>query len=239
MAAPAPRADSVSGASVGEHTFLKRPQHVVAVAPAVCGEMEQERSAHCVVAGEQKRARIVSFNVKVRESFATSNVAVLALPVPQHLKPRVSTEHGTKPAVAPFSRGKDDAWTMAAKRRPEAVAAAKRRKTAAPNQAPEPKRASLGFDVKSRGKESGVPASATERLNRRMEAELDALGGLLKKAALLSRSVPLAVKADARIAAAKRQPEAPSATKARKSNSLHCVHSFVRQSHTGLYLGRP
>jgi hypothetical protein len=139
MAAPAPRADSVSGASVG-----KRPRGVVAVAPTDCGEMEQERSARRVEDGDQKRARIVSFDVKIRESVATSNVAILTLPVTQHLKPRVSTEHGTKPAVAPFSSGKDDSRTMAAKRRPEAVAAAaaKRRKTAAPNHAPEPKRAS-------------------------------------------------------------------------------------------------
>jgi protease II len=52
-----------------------------------------------------------------------------------------------------------------------------------------------------------------------MEAELDVLGGLLKKAALLPRSVPPGVKADARIAAAKRQPEAPSAAKARNNST--------------------
>ncbi|KAK3135693.1 hypothetical protein QOZ80_5BG0422260 [Eleusine coracana subsp. coracana] len=85
---------------------------------------------------------------------------------------------------------------------------ARRAVAAQPSAPPATKRVCRGFDVKIGEKVFTVrrvsvdPASASERLKLRMEAERDAFDSLLEKAALLSRA------AAGKIVAAERQPEA-------------------------------
>ncbi|TVU19288.1 hypothetical protein EJB05_35428, partial [Eragrostis curvula] len=101
----------VGAATAGERTLLKRPRGVVAVAPASCGQMAQERFASRVVT---RKPTAPTCDVKIRESFAVGKVSVVPAPAPGRLKQRLGAEHAVR-------AGQDGARILASKRRPEAA----------------------------------------------------------------------------------------------------------------------